>query len=110
MCNRSISLEPRARRAGHTGEGRKAGVAKRRKEEPERRKNRGQAREQRAQQELREREEAQPLVSQVPGSSLGPLPWCYYRDNNRDYDLAKRCREDEVRHVHQAPSPALCSQ
>ena len=60
---RSISLESRARRAGHTGEGRKAGVAKRRKEEPKRRKNRSQAREQRAQQELREREEAQLLVS-----------------------------------------------
>lgn len=76
MCIRSVSLESRARRAGHTGEGRKAGVAKRRKEEPERRKNGSQAREQRAEQELREREEAQPLVSQVPGSSLGPLPGC----------------------------------
>ena len=93
MHIRSVPLESRARRAGHTGDGRKAGVAKRRKEEPERRKNGSQAREQRAEQELREREEAQPLVSQVPGCPWAPCQGAYYRDNNRDYDLVKGCHK-----------------
>ena len=71
------------------GKGRKAGVAKRRKEEPERRKNRSQAREQRAQQELREREEAQPLFLKCQACPWAPCHGAYYHDIHRDYDLAK---------------------
>lgn len=70
----------RARRAGHTGEGRKAGVAKMRKEGSE------------PGQRPREREEApQPRAFFKSQAHDWPPAMVshHHPDNNRDYDLAK---------------------